>query len=458
MIDDPAVPMSYDPAKPMGDEQPTPEGERGAASEVGPSSDAQGPLTSESEADPALPPSDSQDKASSEPEPEGVAPLTDAQDSPSSEPDAEPETPPSTDAQDSPSSEPDSEAEPTPSTDAQDTPSSKPDSEAEPTPSTDAQEAPSSEPDSEPALAPSTEAQDTQSSEPDSEPVPAPSTEGLVAPGGETDADLATLSESGTQTGVKAGPGEEMATNPASAAQSAAEGVPGAEPVSMPLMEHLIELRKRLTWAVLALLITTGISFIFAKQVMIILIAPMGDAMPQALKPTETLGNYMKVALICGVTLAMPVMVYQIGRFLAPGLTKQEKRWLYVLVPGATFCFVVGAAFAYFVMLPTAIPFLQGFMSDIIEQGWAIGEYLSFVTSLLLWIGLAFELPLFVFFLAKLGIVNAEMLSKNRKYAYLGIAVVAAVITPTVDPLNMFLVMAPLLVLYELGVLLARIA
>jgi sec-independent protein translocase protein TatC len=154
----------------------------------------------------------------------------------------------------------------------------------------------------------------------------------------------------------------------------------------------------------------------------------------------------------------MPVIVYQLGRFLAPGLTKQEKRWLYLLVPGATISFVAGAAFAYFVMLPTAIPFLQGFMSDIIEQSWAIGEYLSFVTSLVFWIGLAFELPLFVFFLAKLGIISPEMLTKNRKYAYLGIAVVAAIITPTVDPLNMLLVMGPLMVLYELGVILAKLA
>jgi sec-independent protein translocase protein TatC len=223
-------------------------------------------------------------------------------------------------------------------------------------------------------------------------------------------------------------------------------------------MEHLKELRQRLVWAVLALLITTGISFVFAKQVLVFMIAPMGDTMPQALKPTESLGNYMKVALICGVTLAMPVIVYQLGRFLAPGLTKQEKRWLYLLVPGATISFVAGAAFAYFVMLPTAIPFLQGFMSDIIEQSWAIGEYLSFVTSLVFWIGLAFELPLFVFFLAKLGIISPEMLTKNRKYAYLGIAVVAAIITPTVDPLNMLLVMGPLMVLYELGVILAKLA
>jgi sec-independent protein translocase protein TatC len=238
------------------------------------------------------------------------------------------------------------------------------------------------------------------------------------------------------------------------ATSKAADG----EAAVMPLMGHLRELRTRLVRAAIALVVTTAASFIFAKRVLQFLISPMGDTLPQALKPTEVIGNYMKVALICGVTLAMPVIVYQIGRYLAPGLTKKEKRYLYLLVPGATLCFVVGAGFAFFVMMPTAIPFLQGFLADIIEQKWAIGEYLSFVTSLLFWIGVSFELPLFVFFLAKLGIINAQVLSKNRKYAIVAIAILSAVITPTVDPLNMFLVMGPLIILYELGVLLARIA
>jgi sec-independent protein translocase protein TatC len=241
-------------------------------------------------------------------------------------------------------------------------------------------------------------------------------------------------------------------------AQAPTTSVPEGEPGVMPLMEHLKELRKRLIRAFIALFITTGISFVFAKQVFVILLAPLGEGTVQALKPTESLGNYMKVALLCGIILAMPVIVYQLGRFLAPGLTKKEKRYLFLLVPGATLCFVTGVAFAYFIMLPAAIPFLQGFMADIIEQQWAIGEYLSFVTSLLFWIGVAFELPLFVYFLAKVGVIDAQMLSKNRKYAVVAIAVVAAVITPTVDPLNMALVMGPLIVLYEIGVLLAKIA
>ena len=232
-----------------------------------------------------------------------------------------------------------------------------------------------------------------------------------------------------------------------------------ADGTIMPLMGHLRELRTRLIWSFVALFITTAISFIFTQQVFEILMRPLpNDATLQALKPTETLGNYMKVALLSGVVLAMPVIVYQFGRFLAPGLTKKERRYLFLLVPGATLCFVTGVAFAYFVMLPAAIPFLQGFMSGVIRQDWAVGEYLPFVTSLLFWIGVAFELPLFVYFLAKLGIVNAAMLSRNRKYALIIIAILAAVITPTVDPLNMALVMGPLIVLYEVGIILAKVA
>jgi sec-independent protein translocase protein TatC len=231
-----------------------------------------------------------------------------------------------------------------------------------------------------------------------------------------------------------------------------------AEPAVMPLMEHLKELRNRLIRAFIALFIATGISFIFAKQVFVLLMVPLNDARLQALRPTETLGNYMKVSLLSGFILAMPFIVYQIARFAAPGLTKQEKRYIALLVPGATLCFITGVAFAYFVMLPASIGFLQTFMAELVEQQWSIGDYLSFVVSLMFWIGVSFELPLFVYFLAKLGVIDADTLRRNRKYAIVAIAVLAAVITPTVDPLNMALVMGPLIVLYEIGVILARIA
>jgi len=164
------------------------------------------------------------------------------------------------------------------------------------------------------------------------------------------------------------------------------------------------------------------------------------------------------VALISGVALAMPVLVYQLIGFIAPGLTRREKRYLYLILPGATLSFVAGIAFAYFVMLPTAIPFLKGFLGDIVQPNWFVDKYISFITSLLLGVGLSFETPLLIFFLAKLGIVTPEVLSRNRKYAVLVIAVLSAVITPTPDPFNMILVMVPLILLYEIGILLAKLA
>lgn len=226
----------------------------------------------------------------------------------------------------------------------------------------------------------------------------------------------------------------------------------------MTIVEHLEELRDRLIKSAIALTVTTLLSFAFAKQLLQILIAPMGPTPPVSPSPTATIIIFTKVALISGVALAMPVLVYQLIRFIAPGLTPQEKRYLYAILPGATVSFVAGVAFAYFVMVPTAIPFLKGFLSDIIQPTWFIDRYISFITSLLFWVGLSFETPLLMFFLAKLGIITPAMLSRYRKYAILIIAVIAAVITPTPDPVNMLLVMVPLILLYEIGILLAKLA
>jgi len=231
-----------------------------------------------------------------------------------------------------------------------------------------------------------------------------------------------------------------------------------AEERQLTIIEHLEELRDRLIKSVIALTITTLFSFIFARKFLEILIAPMGETSPVSSSPTTNIVVFTKVSLISGVALAMPVLVYQLISFIAPGLAPQEKRYLYFVLPGATLSFVVGVAFAYFVMVPTAIPFLKGFLGDIIQPNWFVDKYISFITSLLLGVGLSFETPLLIFFLAKLGIVTPAILSRSRKYAILVIAVLAAIITPTPDPFNMILVMVPLVLLYEIGILLARLA
>lgn len=226
----------------------------------------------------------------------------------------------------------------------------------------------------------------------------------------------------------------------------------------MTLVEHLGELRGRLIKSVIALAVTTLFSLLFTRQFLAILIAPMGESQPIALRPTEAIISYFRIALICGLVLAMPVIIYQLLRFVLPGLTRQERRYVFFLVPGAGISFAIGVAFAAFVMLPFAVNYLKGFLSDLVQPTYSLEYYISFVTTMLLWVGLIFETPLMMFFLAKIGLINAKQLSRYRKYAILVIAIIAAVITPTPDPFNMSLVMGPLWILYEIGVLLARLA
>jgi len=225
----------------------------------------------------------------------------------------------------------------------------------------------------------------------------------------------------------------------------------------MTLMEHLEELRSRLMKSIIAVTVTTALSFAFTERIMRILIEPAGIK-PIFLRPTEMFITYFKVALLAGVLLAMPALVYQLVQFVWPGLQGGERKYVRIIVPAATLSFVAGVLFTYFVLLPFSLRYLVSFGGDLVEAKWAIGEYISFVTTLLFWSGVIFETPLIMFFLARLGVVTPQFLSKNRKFAVLIIAVLAAVITPTPDPFNMGLVMLPLLFMYETGILLSRVA
>ncbi len=226
----------------------------------------------------------------------------------------------------------------------------------------------------------------------------------------------------------------------------------------MTMVEHLEELRDRLIKSVAALLVTTLFSLLFTSRLLKILIAPMGDLKPIFLRPTEMFITYMKVALLAGVALAMPVLVYQMMRYLLPALTAKERRYLILIVPGATISFIVGLLFCYFAMLPFGVRYLLTFGGDIARAQWTIGEYITFITTFLFAVGAVFETPLVIFFLAKLHIVSAATLSRYRRYAIVLIAIIAAIVTPTPDPFNMMIVMVPLLILYEVGILLARMA
>ena len=226
----------------------------------------------------------------------------------------------------------------------------------------------------------------------------------------------------------------------------------------LTVIEHLEELRDRLIRALIALVVCTLFSLIFTGQFLKVLTAPMGVEKPIFIRPTEMFFTYMQVALIGGLALAMPVIAYEFVKFVLPALFAHERRYLYIIIPAASFSFLAGLAFAYFLMLPAAIEVLLRFGADIASPQWRIGEYFSFVSALLIGMGFVFELPLVIFFLAKAGIVTSKMLSSYRKLAILLNFILAAIITPTGDPVNMSLVVLPLLVLYEIGVLLAKLA
>ncbi len=229
----------------------------------------------------------------------------------------------------------------------------------------------------------------------------------------------------------------------------------GTEPKS--LLEHIEELRQRLLRALVALAVGVVISALFTNQLLEWLARPVGGLEKlEAIEVTENLGVFMQVALLGGVLLAMPVIVYQVWRFVTPGLYPHEKRYVYFLAPAATLLFVAGAAFAYFVMLPTAVPALLGFAP--IPTRPRPANYISFVTNLMVWVGISFEMPLFIFFLAKVGLVSPRDLLRNWRVAVFLIALLAALVTPTGDPINMGLVMIPLVVLYGLSVLMAQVA
>lgn len=228
-------------------------------------------------------------------------------------------------------------------------------------------------------------------------------------------------------------------------------------PQEMSFWQHLTELRKRLVYAVLGMIVGIGIAMVFADQVLTLIAKPIGgfDSL-LSLEVTENIGVFMRVTLLGGFILSLPFTFWQIYLFVKPGLNPKERRWVLRAVPLAVILFLVGAAFSYFVMLPNAIPVLVQFMGPEVLPKWK--DYVDFVTSLIFWSGISFEMPLVTYILAKIGIVTAGKLLKGWRIALVVIAAAAAVITPTGDPINMIILMVPLILLYALSILLASLA
>jgi sec-independent protein translocase protein TatC len=229
------------------------------------------------------------------------------------------------------------------------------------------------------------------------------------------------------------------------------------DPGGMTLWGHLEELRKRLLYSLIALVVGMIVAVIFSDFLLALISLPIGGFENLlSIQVTENLSVYFRITMLGGFILALPFILLQLIFFVSPGLKKTERLWLFRAIPLATLLFCGGVLFAYFVMLPTAIPFLVEFPGPEVLPKWR--DYVSFVTNLLFWIGISFETPLIMFVLAKLGIISAKGLLKQWRYAVIFIAVIAAVATPTPDPVNMALLMAPLLLLYLLGILLASFA
>ncbi|MBU6358397.1 MAG: twin-arginine translocase subunit TatC [Chloroflexi bacterium] len=234
---------------------------------------------------------------------------------------------------------------------------------------------------------------------------------------------------------------------------------------AMSLLDHLRELRDRLFKSALALAIGTGITSIFYAQLLNFIAEPLRHINPNATLPVliattpfESLSNIFTVCVTVGAALAFPVILYQIIAYIAPGLLDHEKRWLKIGFPFALILFSLGVYFTWRVFLPSALPFLLGFLPELIDSRLKLDEYIPFVMGMMFWMGLAFEMPLIMFVLAKANLISAAALRKNWRYAVVGISILAAVITPTPDPVNMFLVMLPLLVLYVMSIGMAYIA
>ncbi|GAP12321.1 Sec-independent protein translocase TatC [Longilinea arvoryzae] len=225
------------------------------------------------------------------------------------------------------------------------------------------------------------------------------------------------------------------------------------------LQEHFNELRKRLMIIVAVLFVTTFGSFYFAAPLISWLAKPAGGTSKLiALEVTENMGVFMRVSMLSGLILALPVVVYEILAFVLPALNENERKVFNRIAPLvtaiATLLFIGGAAFSYFVLLPVSIPFLTNFLG--ITTTLRLGSYLNFVTGLMFWLGVGFETPIVIYFLARLNIVTASGLLKQWRIAIVIIAIASAMITPTVDPVNMSLMMAPLIALFFISVLFAR--
>jgi sec-independent protein translocase protein TatC len=234
----------------------------------------------------------------------------------------------------------------------------------------------------------------------------------------------------------------------------------------MSFFEHLLDLRKRLIYSAAAIAVGAGIGLLVSKHFIVILVAPMQQALRSAhfddklyfTSPAGYLTLVINIGLYLGVVLAMPFVLYQVWLFVAPGLYKHERRAVSGFIFSSMVLFLCGIAFGYYIMLPRTLGFLMGFAADSpVKPLINYNEYFELILIILVGLGVIFELPVLIFILSLFGIVTPKFLLKNFRYAMLIITVVAAIVTPTPDATTMLVFMAPMVVLYFVGVLVSYV-
>lgn len=247
----------------------------------------------------------------------------------------------------------------------------------------------------------------------------------------------------------------------------------------MGFLEHLGELRKKITISLIGLCVTFVIAFNFSEQILRFLMFPLKYSLDFSvtkrymyfaphdklqnmklvfLSPAEGFWMNMKIAIVAALILALPIIFQQLWSFISPGLHKKEKKYVVPFVLVATLLFLVGAAFCFFIVLPFAMSFLLTYkIGDFMMPMLSIGQYVDFCLKFILAFGAVFELPIFIIFATRMGFVTPQTLAKNRKYAVLIAFVIAAMLTPTPDAFNQSLMAVPIIILYEVGILASRI-
>lgn len=248
------------------------------------------------------------------------------------------------------------------------------------------------------------------------------------------------------------------------------EAISDSDAMKMPIMAHLVELRRRLLWVIAAMVIGTAVSFMFVNNIYSFLIQPLANAMDASdtnrliyTGLAEAFFTYMKVAFFSGIFVTFPVLLIQIWIFIAPGLYVKERVFFLPFMMATPILFFAGGAFVYFLVMPTAWPFFLSFQSDQGEMALPIqlearvSEYLDLIMTLIFAFGLCFQIPVFLTLLGVAGIISPEFLARNRRYAIVIIFIIAGVLTPP-DVLSQFMLAIPILMLYEISIILIRLA